>query len=119
MTVEKLIKELQKMNPKAQVKLNGKSGSPALFALTEQNKNDVVWIECSDDIDMRQELIARFEEASKKQLDELDFFMDLLETGFTLYDIELFYPEVYKYREKFMREHGLMQQMERVEHMDI
>lgn len=42
---------------------------------------------------MGNELEARFENASKSQMDELDFFMDLLETGFTLDDIKKYLPE--------------------------
>ena len=41
-------------------------------------------------------------------MDELDFFMDLLDTGITLADIKLYYPEKYEYSKKFMEEHGLI-----------
>ena len=115
MTVEKLIKELENLNmPKAEVRLNDIHGSTALFALALANPyhkelSNVVWIESKDDIDMGNELEARFENASKSQMDELDFFMDLLETGFTLDDIKKYLPEKYEYSKNFMEEHGLIQ----------
>ena len=114
MTVEKLIKELENLNmPKAEVRLNDIHGSTALFALALANTyhkelSNVVWIESKYDIDMGNELEARFENASKSQMDELDFFMDLLETGFTLDDIKKYLPEKYEYSKNFMEEHSLI-----------
>lgn len=114
MTVEKLIKELENLNmPKAEVRLNDTHGSTALFALALANPyhkelSNVVWIESKDDIDIGNELSARFENASESQIDELDFFMNLLETGFTLDDIKEYLPEKYEYSKNFMEEHGLI-----------
>lgn len=54
------------------------------------------------------EISARFENATESQLDELDFFMDLLETGITLDDIKTYYPEKYEYSKNFMEGHGLI-----------
>lgn len=114
MTVERLIKELENLNmPKAEVRLNDIHGSTALFALAlekpyHKELSNVVWIESKDDIDMENELDARFENASESQMDELDFFVDLLETGFTLDDIKEYLPEKYEYSKNFMKEHGLI-----------
>lgn len=108
MTVERLIKQLENYNPKAEVRLNDRRGDVALFALAMVNNDDVVWIEGKDDIDLGEEISARFENACKTQMDEFDFFMDLLETGITLSDIELYYPEKYAYSKTFMEEHGLI-----------
>lgn len=114
MTVERLIKELENLNmPKAEVKLNDIHGSTALFALALANPyhkelSNVVWIESKNDIDMENELSARFEDASELQMDELDFFMNLLDTGFTLDDIKEYLPEQYEYSKNFMEEHGLI-----------
>ena len=114
MTVERLIKELENLNmPKAEVKLNDIHGSTALFALALANPyhkelSNVVWIESKNDIDMGNELSARFEDASELQMDELDFFMNLLDTGFTLDDIKEYLPEKYEYSKNFMEGHGLI-----------
>ena len=112
MTVERLIKQLQKCNPKAEVRLNDCRGTVALFAVSMansmENNNNLVWIEGKDDIDLGEEISARFENASESQMDELDFFMDLLETGITLDDIKQHCPNKYEYSKVFMEEHGLI-----------
>lgn len=108
MTVERLIKQLKNYNPKAEVRLNDCRGTIALFALATKNNDDVVWIEGKDDIDLGEEIFARFEKASEDQIDEMDFFMDLIDMGITLEDIKKYYPEVYEYSKKFMEDHGLI-----------
>lgn len=117
MKIKRLIKQLQKFAeemPEAEVRLNDKSGSEALFAVAIENTDahpelkNVVWIESKDDIDMGEELEARFANAAEEQLDELDFFMDLLDTGFTLDDIKTYVPDRYEYAKTFMEEHGLI-----------
>ena len=108
MTVERLIKQLKNYNPKAEVRLNDLRGEVALFALALEGNDNVVWIEGKDDIDLGEEISARFQNASETQMDELDFFIDLLDTGITLADIKLYYPEKYEYSKKFMEEHGLI-----------
>ena len=108
MTVERLVKQLQKCNPKAEVRLNDCRGTVALFALSMSNKDNLVWIEGKDDIDLGEEISARFENASEAQMDELDFFMDLLDTGITLEDIKQYCPDKYEYSKVFMEEHGLI-----------
>lgn len=108
MTVERLIKQLENYSPKAEVRLNDCRGTTALFAVALADNDDIVWIEGKDDIDLGEEISARFERASEIQMDELDFFMDLLDMGITLADIELYYPEKYTYSKRFMEEHGLI-----------
>lgn len=108
MTVERLIKQLENYNPKAEVRLNDHKGDVALFALSLKDNDNVVWIEGKDDIDLGEEISARFQRASEIQMDELDFFMDLFDMGITLADIELYYPERYEYSKRFMEEHGLI-----------
>ena len=61
MTVERLIKQLEKYNPKAEVRLNDSRGTTALFALSMKDKEDFVWIEGKADIDLGDEIAARFE----------------------------------------------------------
>ena len=108
MTVERLIVQLLDYNPKAEVRLNDRRGEIALFALTLQDDDNIVWLEGKDDIDLGEEISARFERANEIQMDELDFFIDLLDTGITLEDIELYCPDKYEYSKTFMEEHGLV-----------
>ena len=108
MTVERLLKQLSMMNPKAEVRLNDCRGTTALFALAKANDDSVVWIEGKADIDLGEEISARFQNAAEKQEDELDFFMDLRDTGITLSDIKEHCPDKYEYSRSFMVEHGLL-----------
>lgn len=119
MKIELLIRELQelqKIKPGAEVRLNDCHGTTALFALTVMNANDdvnselkdVVWIEGKDDIDLAEEIDARFTYAAETQMDELDFFMDLIALGITLDEIKQYAPERYEYSKTYMEEHGLI-----------
>ena len=59
-------------------------------------------------VNLGSELYERFNFASENQLDELDFFTDLIETGFTLDDIKENLPDKYEYSKQFLEEHGLI-----------
>ena len=107
MTVERLIKQLENYNPKAEVRLNDRRGTVALFALAQKDNDDIVWIEGKNDIDFGEEISARFEKVNEIQTDELEFFMELLDMGITLKDIELYCPDKYEYSKRFMEDHGL------------
>lgn len=87
MTVEKLINQLKKYNPKAEVRLNNHQGTIAFFAVAFTNSDNLVWIEGKDDIDLGEEISARFENVIETQMDELDFFMELIDIGISLGDI--------------------------------
>lgn len=108
MKVSRMIKELQKFNPDAEVKMHYKDGYNALFVVAYQNNDSVVTIEDKSDNDLGSELGARFEYASENNIDELDFFMNLLELGFTLEDIKENLPDKYEYSKQFLEEHGLI-----------
>lgn len=118
MKIKRLIAQLEAIaeeKPDAEVRLNDKDGDIALFAVTLCNEShagsdysNVVWIEGRCDIDIGEELRARFENAAELQVDELDFFMNLIETGLTLDDIYEYLPEQYEYSKQFMEEHGLL-----------
>lgn len=110
MKIKRMIAELQRIaeeNPDAEVKLNCYDGENALFVMSFTEGNEV-WIEGKSDIDMSCELEARFEYALEHDIDELDFFMDLIETGITLEDIGCYLPDRYEYSLAFMKEHGLI-----------
>lgn len=108
MKVKRMVEELQKFNPDAEVKLHHRNGNNALFILSYVKNESTVVIEDKDDNDLRAELSAHFDHAAEEQMDELDFFIDLLDTGFTLEDIRENLPEQYEYSERFCREHGLI-----------
>lgn len=111
MTVGRMIKELQKYDAKAEVRLHGWEGKKALFVVACTNRpelHNTVVIEDISDNDMYEELSAMFDYAGEKQLDELDFFMDLIEIGITLDDIKKFVPDKYDYSKQFMEEHGMI-----------
>lgn len=84
------------------------SGDPVLFVVSRVNDNDSIVLEDENVNDLSSELEARFATAVEEQWDELYFFMDLLDTGFTLADINKYCPEKYEYSKKFMEEHGLI-----------
>lgn len=108
MKVKRMLNELQKFNPDAEVKLHCRNGNNALFVLAYVGDEKTVVIEDASDNDLRSELCARFTNASEEQTDELDFFMDLFELGFTLDDIKENVPEKYEFSKTFCEEHGLI-----------
>lgn len=109
MTVERLMKELHSFNPKAIVKLHHRDGEPVLFALSVVGDEERVWIECESDNDMGVELEARFEYAVKNQIDELDFYMNLLEVGIDATMVRKYMgDERADIMQRFCEDHGLI-----------
>ena len=109
MTVERLIKELQKYNPKAEVKLHTISGESVLFVLGYIGDNKSIFLETESDTDMHSELEARFKYASEFQMDELDFYMDLLEVGIDIEMVQKYMgEEIASHMREFCEEHGLI-----------
>ena len=114
MKVKTLIQYLEKKNPEARVMLNYKDGNECLFCVSEVGKDDVVWLEGEKDIDLEKELKARFENALETGMDELDFYMDLLEIGITPEMILVHckdMPSAFcmeSHMRKFCKEHGLI-----------
>lgn len=108
MLVRKMIEELQKYDPNAEVKLHHHTGHNALFVLGFTNIEGVVVIEDKSDNDLRSELSVRYEKAAEDQVDELDFYTGLIEQGFTLDDIKENVPEFYDGAKSFCEEHGLV-----------
>lgn len=109
MKVKKLIEKLEKMNPEAEVRLNDYAGEAALFVNARQKDDTVVWLDGENDIDMSSEIIARFEAASEVWNDELDFYMDLLETGITVDMVRKYMDdETANHMQEYCKEHGLL-----------
>ena len=109
MKVKTLIARLQKMNPEAEVKLNDYNGETALFVNARTNDDGVVWFDGEDDIDMCSEISSRFENAIEENWDELDFYMDMLETGITVDMVRKYMDDEHAvHMQHFCEEHGLM-----------
>lgn len=109
MTVERMIKELKKMNPKAEVRSGYYNGETLLFVVSRANDDSVVWLESESDIDLGSELEARFDYAAENQIDELDFYMELLDIGITVDMVRKYMgEEVAEHMKLFCEEHGLI-----------
>lgn len=108
LTVQALLNGLYLLEEDMDVILDAPDGNPLLFVVSYENIPGIVVLEDAGDNDLSSELEARFEYAAEEQLDELDFFMDLLDTGFTLDDIKENLPEQYEYSKSYMEEHGLI-----------
>lgn len=107
-TVYNLLEALSSYRDRHDVIMHSlRDGKPVLFVVSYENIPGVVVLEDADDNDLSSELEARFENAAEQQMDELDFFMDLIDTGFTLDDIKEHLPEQYEYSRMFMTLHGL------------
>ena len=108
MKVKTLIQKLSKMNPEAEVRINDYYGDVALFVNARLNDKNVVWIDGEHDFNLKEELSTRFEKAEEEQLDELDFYTDLLEIGITVDMVRKYMSDKHAdIMEKFCEEHGL------------
>lgn len=110
MKVEALIKELEKMNPEAEVYLHHPLGKEVLFCLTGQITGQrKVWLEDEFDNDMEEELNARYKHALESGMDELDFYMNLLEIGITTEMVRVYLDDEHAdHMKEFCEEHGLI-----------
>lgn len=109
MKVKTMIKKLSKMNPEAEVRLNEYNGETALFINARTNDQNIVWLDGEDDIDLGEEISARYKKASEEQWDELDFYMDLLEIGITGDMVRKYMSDEHAdIMERFCEEHGLI-----------
>lgn len=109
MKVKRMIEQLEKLDPEAEVKVGHHTGNPVLFVLAAKNIPGTVWLETEFDCDLKAELDARWENAIEEQPDELDFYIDLLEMGITI-DIVRRYrgDEDADHMKEFCEEHGLI-----------
>lgn len=110
MRIRTLIQELQeieKRHPDAVVKMHHPEGDGIMFAVAGKNGN--VWLEGREDMDVIEELRSQYEIAAETQRDELDFFTEMVDRGFTLTDFCFALPnDQYLYAKNFMEEHGLI-----------
>lgn len=109
MTVEKLINQLQKCNPKAIVKMHHKDGEPVLFAVCAKDDDKQIWLECESDNDMGEEIGARFDNMTEVWGNELNFYTDLLETGIDVNMVRKYMDDLTANRmEQFCIKHNLI-----------
>lgn len=84
MKVKRMIEELKKFNPEADVQMHMYGGESVLFVLARANDNDTVWLETETDCDLGNELAERFEHLPSDEEGQIDFYKDLFEIGITL-----------------------------------
>lgn len=111
MIVKKMIELLQTMDPNAEVKLHERFGELVLFVVALANNEDTVWLETESDNDLCSELEARFEYAAEieNNVNELDFYTDLIETGINVDMIRKYMgDETANHMQEFCEEHGLL-----------
>lgn len=105
----KLIEHLQRFPMDAEVRLNDKNGYPCLFVLAVQGDEKNVWLECEADCDLGEELGVRFETAVNEQLDETDFYSELLDMGITIETVRKYMgDECADHMKSYCEEHGLL-----------
>ena len=69
----------------------------------------MVWLDGDHDFDLGAEISARYERAIEEQIDELDFYMDLLEIGIGVNLVRKYMgSEKANHMQKFCEEHGLL-----------
>ena len=78
MTVETLIKHLEKQGKNQEVRLHDVHGEPVIFVLSAKNK-DGVWLETETDTDMAYEIQKMFDDAVDDDKDELAMYTEMLE----------------------------------------
>lgn len=84
MKVKRMIEELKKFNPEAEVLMHMYGGEPVLFVLARANDNNNVWLETDSDCDLGNELTERFEKLPTDKEGQINFYKDLFEIGITL-----------------------------------
>lgn len=110
LTIRNLIQELQRIEdkyPDTVVKMHHPKGDGIMFAVAGKDGN--VWLEGREDMDVIEELRSQYEIAAETQRDELDFFTEMVDRGFTLTDFCFALSnDQYLYAKNFMEEHGLI-----------
>lgn len=108
-TVEEIVEELKLHNPETDLKLHMLNGETALFIVCYENDNKNVWLESEVDVDMSYQLESLFQDAVEEGMDELDVYMELLDTGV---DVDMVRrnlgEEAADHMETFCKEHGLI-----------
>lgn len=108
MTVETLIKHLEKQGKNQEVRLHDVHGEPVIFVLSAKNK-DGVWLETETDTDMADEIQTRFDAAIENGTDELDVYMEMLDCGIDVSMVRKYLgTDAADHMQTFCEEHGLI-----------
>lgn len=109
MKVKTMIERLSKFNPDAEVRLNEYYGETALFINARVDNKNVVWVDGEYDIDLGEEISARYEAVNSGIISELKLYTQLLEDGITADMVGKYMGESYaEYMKDFCEEHDLM-----------
>ena len=111
MIVRKMIEELQKCDPNARVVLNDIDSDEEVISVLSfvNHRTDRVCLASEYDTEMTEELEARLDWASENNIDEIEFYSDLLETGIDVDMVRKYLGEDQaKHMEEYCIEHGLI-----------
>lgn len=109
MKVKRMIKELEKFNQDAEVRISGYEGNTVLFVLARDNDDKVVWLETEEDCDLGSEIAERFDEAILNGEDETDVYRELIETGISVECLRKYAgDEAADHMKKYCEEHGII-----------
>lgn len=110
MKVKTLIEKLKKMPQNATVKLHDRRlGEELLLVIAYENDDENVVLETESDVDMAEEISARFSYAIENGEDELDVYYDMLKQGITPEMVENYYSEdAATHMREFCESHGLL-----------
>lgn len=93
MKVYRLIRELSKLNPNAEVRMNFENGDPVLFVMHRKNDDSQAWLEGKGDCDFHWQLTERYNARKINKENDKEFFTDLFEHGVTVEDIREYLDE--------------------------
>lgn len=110
MKVKTLIEKLKKMPQDATVKLHDRwLGEELLFVVAYEDDDENVVLETESDVDMTEEISARFSYAIENGEDELDVYYDMLKQGITPKMVENYYSkDAATHMREFCESHGLL-----------
>lgn len=107
LTVGKTVPFLRHFDPESIV--TDEKGNPILFVNAAQGEPDSIWLQTEQDVDMKEELRARFEHAVEDQVDETEFYQELLNTGITPYVVRKYLGEkTANHINCYCKNHGLL-----------
>lgn len=107
LTVERAVSFLRHCDPESI--MTDEKGNPILFVNAVQGESDSIWLQTEQDVDMKEELRARFEHAVEDQVDEIEFYQELLDTGITADLVQKYLEEeTAEHMKEICEEHGLM-----------
>lgn len=110
MTVRKMIEELQKCDPNARVVLNDIDSEEEVISVLSfvNHKTDRVCLASEYDTEMTEELEAMLDYASENNIDETEFYTDLLERGIDVDMVRRYLGEEQAvHMEEYCKEHGI------------